>query len=69
MKREDNFPTGYPIYPIYFVWEYLYPNDKVNFRTSSRDKTEEVFAAKKLLTERFENIMRGDFSWTKLLRK
>jgi len=69
MKREDNFPTDYPNYPIYFVWESLYPNDSIKFRTNSLDKTEQVLAAKKLVTKRFENIITGDFSWNKLLNK
>ena len=66
--REDNFPTSYPIYPLYFVWESLYPDDKINFRTSSWDKTEQVLASKRLITERLENIIKGDFSWTQSLK-
>lgn len=62
-KRADGFPSGYPVYPVFAVWELLYPSDKVNFRTISQDIDDQVLAVKKLLEERLTNVLEGDFTW------
>lgn len=63
IKRADGFPASYPLYPIYSVWKYLYPNDREDFRYDGYDIEEQAKVIKRLLLERMTNILKGDFSW------
>lgn len=62
--RKDGFPSGYPVYPVYSVWQFLYPNHKADFNYRGMDLEGQVLANKRLILERFRNVLNGDFSWT-----
>ena len=63
VKRPDGFPSGYPIYNVFSVWKYLYPNDSVNYTYKGNDIEGQANAIKRLLQERLTNVLSGDFSW------
>lgn len=69
IKRIDGLPTGYPKYPIYSVWKWLYPNDKVEYSYKEMDLISQASIDKKLVLERFVNILNGDFTWTKAFKE
>lgn len=62
--RKDGFPSGFPVYPLFSVWKFLYPNDKESFNYNGSNITEQALAIKSLILGRFRNIIKGDFSWT-----
>lgn len=62
-KRPDGFPSGYPRYPVYSVWRYLYPGDRENFQYDGYDIEEQATAIRRLLLERLTEILDGNFSW------
>jgi hypothetical protein len=64
MPRKGVGPAGFPVYPAIGVWEFLYPNDAINYRYAEWDVDGQVRAKKKLLLERLTNVLNGDFSWT-----
>ena len=63
MPRKGVGPVGFPTYPAFSVWKFLYPNDKVNYSYDGRDLDGQVQAKKRLLLERLTNVLGGDFSW------
>jgi len=69
IKREDGLPPGFPKYPAYWVWEFLYPNDKEDFRYPGLDLEGQALAMKRLITQRLENVVKGDFSWTDAIKE
>ncbi len=68
-KRLDGFPIGVPVYEIYSVWEFLFPNDKTSYRYSGWDIEEQLKAKKNLLLKKLINVLNGDFSWAKAYKE
>ena len=67
--RKDGFPVGYPNYPVFSVWKFLYPNDKTHFNSSGNDLVSQTLACKQLIYEKLKNVLNGDFSWTAAYKK
>jgi hypothetical protein len=63
IRRPDGFPSGYPMYPLFSVWKYLYPGDGENFRYNGNDVEGQAKAIKRLILDRLTDILKGDFSW------
>lgn len=63
LKRPGALPPGYPMYSIFSVWKYLYPDDKENYRYDDYDIETQAKAIKRLLEERLSSVLGGDFSW------
>jgi len=61
--RNFGFPAGYPKYPVFSVWKFLYPHDSKNYSYSGGDIEGHLKLEKQLLTERLSNVLNGDFSW------
>lgn len=64
MPRLDALPPDFPVYHIYSVHEFLYPNDKNKYGSGEWDFNKQIYWAEKLISERFVNVLNGDFSWT-----
>jgi hypothetical protein len=63
-KGPNGISKGYPIYPIFSVWEFLYSRDKEDYRSKSWDLEEQVKSIRKVLVERLSHVLAGDFTWT-----
>ena len=63
-KQKKGLPVGYPVYPVYAVWIFFYPNDKINLTYDPWGSIEiQVLFFKKILIEKLSNVVEGDFSW------
>ncbi len=54
----------YNFYPLFSVWKFLYQNDTESFDCKGVDIKDQPLIIKRLILDRFKNILNGDFSWT-----
>ena len=64
MIRPDGFPPGFPRYPVFSLWKFLYPGDEFTYEKKPGDIDQQVRNIRDLIHERFTNVLNGDFSWT-----
>jgi hypothetical protein len=62
--RKDGWPSGYPVYPLYTVIKFLYPNCEIDGNHRDMSVTDQLLQAKLHLKKWCIDILNGDFSWT-----
>jgi hypothetical protein len=61
--------ADYPTYPVYAVWQFLYPGETGYLEYEGSDLTSQVLDNKQLILERLRKVLEGDFSWTAAYRE